>query len=461
MAFDTRCPECESKLRLDDAPAPGVPVECPTCGNVFRPAPAKKAKAASPFLDDEDDRPAKKPTRKPERVGAGIGGGRPKTRPAAPARTPVKGGTSTDKPARSKARKAKKKRTNPIFLLIAIGFGFGGLVVVGGLMAWVLGRAGRVTEMMAFVPADVNWVRGVNTGQLAKYPGYKAEVDKHVKGGLGAAAEELAKASGQDPARFLDYLLIARTMPDSGQVGTMYVMRSAKKMDPAATGAALGGSQTSAGAEPAYKMGGNAPGILAGATVYFPTKYIAVVVEAGPLSGQMLSQSAAGKAAPKESYVKNIDATTKVAIRGSIWLLVRATGQLKGFVPAGLKVIEGDFTTLDKAANAPTFACWTTPGGSGVRVGVGLQMADKKAAQDLVKAMKESQLGNGDESDPTNKMRQTGITFIQQKRVFGEFMQYLKFKSEGECAYVLSSVSAPESITAMLGTFNNPAMANR
>ena len=32
MAYQTRCPECQAKLRLDDTPAADEEVECPKCG---------------------------------------------------------------------------------------------------------------------------------------------------------------------------------------------------------------------------------------------------------------------------------------------------------------------------------------------------------------------------------------------------------------------------------------------
>src|SRR6478672_5774133 len=116
MAFDIRCPECKAKLRLDEAPDPDTLIECPRCGSQFA-APA----AAAPAADGK--------------------------------------------------KSAKKKKTNPAVLLIAI---FAGLVCIGLIgwgLHWFVGRAGKVEEMLTYVPGECNWARGVNTGQLAAYPG--------------------------------------------------------------------------------------------------------------------------------------------------------------------------------------------------------------------------------------------------------------------------------------------------
>ena len=131
MAFDTRCPECKAKLQLDEAPDSDLPIECPKCGSLFRaprPEGDKKPKADK----GSDDKKAKS-------------GGK--------------------KPFVAKKKKAKKKRTNPVFLLAAIGFGFIALGVIFSTLIWLAGRAGRVEEMLTYVPGDANWARGVNVGQ--------------------------------------------------------------------------------------------------------------------------------------------------------------------------------------------------------------------------------------------------------------------------------------------------------
>src|SRR5687767_9862017 len=109
MAYDVRCPECRAKLRLDEAPDPDTPIECPRCGSQFA-APDERAAARS-------DRPAGKKKAK----------GKVKPPPGSP-----------------RKRKAMKRRTNPAVLLIAIFFGFGGLIAIGFMMVYFLNRAGKV-----------------------------------------------------------------------------------------------------------------------------------------------------------------------------------------------------------------------------------------------------------------------------------------------------------------------------
>ena len=140
MAFDIRCPECQAKLRLDEAPDTDTPIECPRCGSQFTAPgkPARKEKAAR----KEKKKFAKK-----------------------------------DMP---KVRQVKKHKTNPFVLVGAIVAGFATLIGVGFLMVYFLNRAGKVEEMLTYVPDSCNWARGVNVSQLAKYPGYKAEVDKYM-----------------------------------------------------------------------------------------------------------------------------------------------------------------------------------------------------------------------------------------------------------------------------------------
>jgi hypothetical protein len=224
MAFDIRCPECQAKLRLDEAPDADTPIECPRCGSLFT-APgkaARKEKAAR--------------TEKPKPKGA-----------------------------MPKKRKVKKKKTNPIILVGAIVAGFASLIGVGFLMVYFLNRAGKVEEMLTYVPDSCNWARGVNVSQLAKYPGYKAEVEKYMTGPVTAAANELAAAAGHDPDRFVDYLIVAKNRGDRG-ASTMYVFRTQRSFRPDALGAELNGGV--AQGDGTYKMPGAAPGVLAGATLY-------------------------------------------------------------------------------------------------------------------------------------------------------------------------------------------------
>ena len=455
MPFETRCPECAAKLRLDDAPPAGTPIECSKCGTLFVPPRAAKAKAAAgakpaksgrPRDDDEEDDDApRKPAPKPTKSGLK----KPKS-------------ITVDKTAnpnnKGKKRKAKKKVTNPVFLLASIAFGFGGLTVVFFTMIYFLNRAGKVEEMLTYVPADVNWVRGVNVGLMTKYPGYATEVNKFYTLEIKAATDHIAKAAGHDSDAFLDYLMVAKQRPAGGGGGTMYVFRSSRSMKPDALAAGLGATEAPVNGERGFKFPANAPGVLAGATMIVPTNRIVAVFAPGNLQGGMTSASTVGKGGKGDSFALKLNATGRVIIRGSMWLLMRNTGALANYLETSTKVVDKDFAAIfEKSKASPMFGVWSTPGGSGVRVGAAFECADKESAAAVAKSMKTGPLGKGDESEAPNQLKAANLQFISNKKVFGEFMQNVEFLSQRECAYAVSSL-AGEGAKAIMGSFNSTAM---
>ena len=469
MPFETRCPECTTKLRLDAAPAAGTPVECPKCGSLFVPPRAAKAKAAAarsgdsgrPRDDDEggDDtpRPAAKKSGEgddtPRPAGKKSGGGIKKPKSIKITKTSNPNNTG-------KKRKAKKKVTNPIVVLVAIAFGFATLTGIFLSMIYFLNRAGKVQEMLTYVPAEVNWVRGVNVSLLAKYKGYAAEVTKFYRSDIKAAADHIAKAAGNDTDAALDYLVIAKHRQDASTTGTMYVFRMARSMKPDALAAGLGATSAGVNGETGYKFGPGAPGILANATMIVPTSRIVAIIAPGRLQGPMTSAATVGKGGKGDSFAAKLNATSKVVIRGSIWLLMRNTGYFSNYMEASLKVVNNDFTVLgDKSKTASMFGVWTSPGGSGVRIGAAFECADKATASAVVKNMYDGPLGRGDDSEAPNQLKQSGLQFITDKKVFGEFMQAVEFKQSRECAYVISSLTG-DNAKRVLDTFNSPGMGS-
>jgi hypothetical protein len=462
MPFDTRCPVCSTKLRLDDAPRPGEQVECPKCGDLFAPrTAAPKAAAAKPAQataaaakpaprrprdeDDEEDAPARKPPK--AKKGGGTKG--PKSIIEEKTANPNNKGIK---------RKAKKKVTNPVFLLAAIGFGFVILAAVFAAMIYFLGKAGNVQEMLTFVPSNVNWVRGVNVSQLAKYPGYSAETDKFYTPDIKAAVEHVAKAAGNDTTTALDYLLIAKQRDSATAIGTMYVLRMAGRMKAEALAAGLGATSSPVNGEQAYRFGASAPGILANAVMVVPTDRVAVVVPPGGMQSTLASGSTAGKGGKGDSFATKLGDAGRKTISGSIWLLIRNTGYFKTYLGDSMAVVSGDFSKLVKAAEAsPIFGVWTSPGGGGVRVGAAIECADAEAAKGLAKSMTDGPLGKGDESEPPNELKKSGLQFISNKRVFGEFAQNLTFGRFGSCGFVVSTLNS-ENAKSALGTFNSPTM---
>ncbi|MGL6074664.1 MAG: hypothetical protein ACRC8S_10930 [Fimbriiglobus sp.] len=437
MPYETRCPECSSKLRLDEAPERGASVECAKCGTLFIPPKPKKPK-------DDDESPVEKPTKKK--------GDKPKS---------VKVNKDKNPNNKGKKRGVKKRRTNPAILLATIMVGFAVLTGIFFGIMFVMSRAGSAEEMLTYVPAEVNWVRGLNLGALTKYPGYKSEVEKFKTSNVQSAIDHLAKAAGREPEDFVDYMMIAKQRNDANTTGTMYVFHTTKKMKLETLTAGMApGTETAVGGEKGYKFPASGAGILSNATVIIPTPSIIVVIPPGKLAQGFITASPTGKTNKDASFAGKLNATGKTVIRGSIWLLMRNTGFMKTYMEASMIVVKDDFKTLlDKGKSSEMFGLWTSPGGGGVRVGAAFHCSDKAGAAEVVKYMKNGPLGKGDESEPTNQMKQAGLQFVTDKRAFGEFMQSVEWKQSRECAYMIATVSG-DNAKKFMDTFNSAAIGS-
>lgn len=426
MAIDVRCPDCNAKLRLDEPLDPDSPIECPRCGSTFDP-PA-----------DAPPKPKKPKKEKKEKAAKEKSGGGKK----------IKSG--------GKSRKVKKKRTNPVVLLIAIAFGFIGLIAVGSLLVWFANRAGKVEQMLTFVPADCNWARGIKVGELAKYPGYKAEVDKFFTPEVRAVTEDIAKGIGLPPETFVDYCVIAKNRTTSG-TGTLFVIQTSKVLPDDISKGLSGASSQNVNGTNCYRLPAKG-GSMGSALVAKAGPKTIVIAQAGGMQDTMMRGSLSARANPAESFGGKLDATCKVVMRGSIWLLVKATGGNKDYISSMSATVSGDLKAVsERGSKSPTFGVWTSPGGGGVRIGVALQCSDPKDADALVTAMKEGPLGKGDESEPPNQLKTALGSLTGNKKVFGEMMQYMKYRSSKECAYLTSDLQNDNATQAM-AFFNNPQM---
>src|SRR5262245_60297099 len=228
-----KCPECGAKLRLTDPPAADEEVECPKCGTVFTPAGSAGSEAGEPAI-------APVPVPKP-----------PKEK----------------KPKGPRKRRAKVKKTNPYFLAILLGSALILLGGLGGMFYWLFNKAGKVQEALMYFPAECNHARGINAGQIRKYPGYAAEVDKIITAEIKSGAQELAAAAGMSADEMSDYVVIARSRK-GGTTQNVYVFRASKDVDGGKLGTGLGGTAEDQGGQTVYRLkpaaGGN---ILAGAVV--------------------------------------------------------------------------------------------------------------------------------------------------------------------------------------------------
>ena len=99
-------------------------------------------------------------------------------------------------------------------------------------------------------------------------------------------------------------------------------------------------------------------------------------------------------------------------------------------------------------------ATWCSVSGRGFRFGAGIECNSKETAKELRRNISEGKLGKGDESEPPNELK-SAVTIVSQKKEFGEFMQYVEFKSEGKCAFITSKMESPEGSKNYYNYFSN------
>jgi hypothetical protein len=391
---------------LSDPPAADEEVECPKCGTVFTPAGSAGGEAEEPAVAPV---PAPKPPKEKKLKGP-------------------------------RKRRAKVKKTNPYFLAILLGGALVLLVCLGIMFWWLFNKAGKVQEALMYVPVECNQARGINAGQIRKYPGYAAEVDKIITPDIKAGATELAGAAGMSAEELSDYVVIARSRK-GGTTATVYVFRASKDVD--------GGKFTGLGAaenqngKTVYRMkAGSSGSILNGAVVYVPSNRVIVVVPAGPRQADMIRGSAAvDKTTPKEeTFWGKIGTTGAKIAAGNIWVLVRNTDDLKYYAGStGDAMAEAFKSMADEMAKTPVFGMWTSFGAGGIRFGFALQASSPERAKELVKGFEDGPLGKKDDAEIPNGMKK-GYSQSSSKE-FREFLSNIRFTSSGDCAMILSKMS--------------------
>jgi predicted Zn finger-like uncharacterized protein len=402
-----KCPECGAKLRLSEPPAADEEVECPKCGTVFTPAGSAGGDAEEPAV-------ALAPVPKP-----------PKEK----------------KPKGPRKRRAKVKKTNPYFLAILLGSALVLLVGLGIMFFWLFNKAGKVQEALLYVPAECNQARGINAGQIRKYPGYAAEVDKIVTPEIKAGAQELGTAAGLSGDEMSDLVIIARSRK-GGNTATVYVFRASKDVDAVKLGTGLGGAAEDQGGQTVYRLkSGSSGNILSGAVVYPASKRVVVVCAAGPRQADMVRGAVAAKTAAKEDTFWGKIGTTGIKVSaGNIWVLVRNTDDLKYYAGSTADPMSEAFKSLaDEMAKTPVFGMWTSFGAGGIRYGLALQASNPEKAKELVKYMEDGPLGKKDDADITSAMKK-GYSQMGSKE-FKEFLSNMKFTSSGDCAMILSKMT--------------------
>jgi hypothetical protein len=414
MAFATRCPDCRAKLRLPSQPDPDENVECPKCGSVF-------------LVDDDggsdgDDAPAPKRD-KPKKEK------KPKKDKA------PKG------PVGPKKRKVKKKKSNPVLLFTMLGLALA-FVIGLGIFLWIyLGRAGKMDEMMSYLPGDCNVVRGFNVGQISKYPGFAAEPDQFVNSTVKAASDDLAKAMGLDDGEALrDYVVIAKAKKDKQQAGVVYIFRAKKAFKPNPLDGAAGMKAADANGTPYYRSTGK--GILDNAAVFTPTDKLVIVVAKGAQQTTLLNAVAGGGMKNKENmFLGKVGDTGRRTAAGNMWCVVVCEGPMKNYAKEMGDSVKSAFPGLNKACGtAKCIGWWTSYGGRGISFGGAIDCGDSAGAYECMKSMRDSELGKGDDAELPNDFKRA-VQGAASKE-FGEFLQYLKFTYTGSCAYFVSKMSA-------------------
>jgi DNA-directed RNA polymerase subunit RPC12/RpoP len=401
-----KCPECGAKLRLADPPAADEEIECPKCGSVFTPS---------------GSAPADAPT-EPE----------PAPSPKKPKEKKTKG---------PRKRKAKVKKTNPYFLVALISGALVLLLALGGMFYWLFSKSGKVQEILSYVPAECNHARGINAGQIRKYPGYAAEVDKIITPDIKSAAKEMGTAAGMTDEEMSDYLVIGRSRK-GGQTSAVYVFRASKDIDGGKLGTGLGGTAEQQDGQTVYRIGAKGSGSILDRAVVFPaTKRVVVVVASGPRQAEMLKGTVAGKTAAKDdTFFGKVGATGAKVTSGNIWVLIRNTDDLKHYTGAlGDPFAEAFKSISDEMAKTPVFGMWTSYGAGGIRFGLALQASTPEKAKELVKYMEDGPLGKKDDAEIPNGMKK-GYSQSGQKE-FREFLSNLAFRTSGDCAMITSKMS--------------------
>jgi predicted Zn finger-like uncharacterized protein len=409
MPFATRCPECRTKLRLEAAPDDGETVECPKCGTVF--APEESGGGESPAAA----KPKKEKKVKKEKAAPGPGGPR--------------------------KRKVKKKKTNPFFLFGMLG-GAGVFVIGLAIFLYIyLGKAGKLEEMMSYVPGDCNVVRGVNTGQISKYPGFANEMDGYITPPVKACAADLAASIGFDDGDdLMDYVVIGKAKKGTRNTGVVYVYRTKKsfpKPNPLDGVASLKASDS--GGATYYRSSGK--GLLANAAVFTPTSRLVVVIPAGPQQQAMISAVAGGGMKNKENmFAGKSGDTGKRVSAGNMWILVRPEGPLKNYAKDMGETVKGAFPSFKKACETtPVIGWWTSYGAGGVKFGGGIECTDTTQTWEVIRSMRDGELGKQDDAELPSEFKRA-VSSAGSKE-FREFLAKLLFRGSGKCAYFTATMS--------------------
>jgi hypothetical protein len=350
--------------------------------------------------------------------------------------------TKKKKPDSKKPEMKVREGMNPIVLLAIILAGLFAYITLASVTLHILSKAGRVTDMLTYLPSNTHLVRGVNLKILSRYPGYKPEYDRYATPDVVAAIEAMTNAAQLQetyPNAFVDYMLTGEVVG-----GSIRVFRCRTDFDPATLGAGLQGKAVANAMAPMFELPATAPGILKGAVIYLPT-YRHVVVVGG--SRALVNESLKAWNDPQNhSYVAGLGDTGELVMRGHTWALVRNIGPMKGSIAAIGALVEKDkdlkaFAKVAQTANE--LGLWNSFGGR-VRFGGAIDCGTSEKASDLAKSIREGEYGKGDEAEfsPAFKAAFPG----SWNKEFRAFLAGIRFKSSGSSCYYVSSVGGQQGI---------------
>lgn len=412
MPVDLRCPECSAKLRLDERPAANDEIECPKCGTTFFASEGYQAAAKT----KAKSKPAPAPEKKKEEK-------------AKPGSSPVK------------AREGKEREfMNPYLLLAILLICVGAYVGSAYAVLNLLGKSGRVVDMLGYIPQECGIVRGANLKTLSRYPGYKTELERHVPPQVRRALDALAAVNGTEENSFDDYIIYGTTK--FGAPG-IYVLRCTEDLDKGMIQEGL-----KATTEGSYlKCPGNAPGILANAYVNMPSNRHVIISTSQQLMNN--SQSIAGNI--DASVAGDLGDTGEMVVRGHSWVFIRAVGPLSDYIANTGASVDKDLSAFDtRAKSSVKMGMWNSFG-KNIRFSGGIECASSDDASQLAKAIRSGPMGQGDDGDVPRQLK-SAFSSAGSKE-FRNFMANLKFSSKGNCAYYYSSIGE-ENALKMLGHFD-------
>ncbi|MGL6094398.1 MAG: hypothetical protein ACRC7O_01180, partial [Fimbriiglobus sp.] len=419
MAFDLRCPDCDAKLRLDERPDPDAAVDCPECGATF---PARNGMA-------KGEEASKKKKSKPKSEKAG-------------------GAKKPNAPMEAQERTFM----NPFLLLVPLLAGFGLYILVAVLILNTLSRAGKVIDMTAYVPAECNVVRGSNLAILGRYPGYKDELKQYTPPPVAAGLDALAEAAGHEKKVMQDYMIVGTVVERAASV---YVIRAAEVVDRELLKTGLKATEKTfaqvvtqvdakaVGAVPVVsclQLPPTAPGILANALLYQPTDRYLIVAPPSPLQSRLLLMSAVGGIEPEKGLFGELGDTHKLIIRGHGWVMIKAVGGMEPYPKSLGAAISRDVApAAGVLKTTKIIGAWNSFGAS-VRYGGAVDCGTPEAAAEVVKGLKKSPLGKGDEAEMSREIQAIYSPGYDKKQM-SEMLLNLDFKKSGTAAYFTSKLS--------------------